>query len=209
MRRVPRDARCRPGQLRARAARRLPRDRRRRARLDDRDLRRAAARDRQLALVGRAVLHPHGQAACRSRRPSCGSSSGARRGSASIAHRTRSPEPDQLVVKLDPTTGRPAAGGGAARRHREPEQINLDMEFARGGRRGPGALRGAAARGDEGRQHALHPAGQRRGGLAGHAAAARQPSARARVRQGIVGPGGGEQAGRRLRRAGTSPWVAS
>ena len=36
-------------------------DRRRRAGLDDRDLRRAAARDRQLALVGRAVLHPHRQ----------------------------------------------------------------------------------------------------------------------------------------------------
>ena len=38
-------------------------DRRRRARLDDRDVRRAPARDRELALVGRAVLHPHRQAA--------------------------------------------------------------------------------------------------------------------------------------------------
>ena len=38
------------------------RDRRRRRRLDDRDVRRAAPRDRQLALVGRAVLHPHRQA---------------------------------------------------------------------------------------------------------------------------------------------------
>ncbi len=52
----------RPGALRARAVRGLPRDRRRGRRLDDRDLRGAAARDRQLALVGRPVLHPHRQA---------------------------------------------------------------------------------------------------------------------------------------------------
>ena len=37
-------------------------DRRRRGGLDDRDVRGAPARDRELALVGRAVLHPHGQA---------------------------------------------------------------------------------------------------------------------------------------------------
>ena len=48
----------RPGALRARAVRGLPGDRRRRAGLDHGDLRRAAAGDRQLALVGRAVLHP-------------------------------------------------------------------------------------------------------------------------------------------------------
>ena len=40
-------------------------DRRRRRRLDDRDVRGAAARHRELALVGRAVLHPHRQAAAR------------------------------------------------------------------------------------------------------------------------------------------------
>ena len=60
---VPRDRRGRPRALRARPVRRLPRHRRRRRRLHDRDLRRAAARHRQLALVGRAVLHPHRQAA--------------------------------------------------------------------------------------------------------------------------------------------------
>ena len=54
--------RGRPGALRARPVRRLPRDRRRRRRLDDRDVRGAPARDRELALVGRAVLHPHRQA---------------------------------------------------------------------------------------------------------------------------------------------------
>ncbi len=61
-RRLPRDAAGRPGALRPRPARRLPRDRRGRRRLDDRDLRGDAAGDRQLALVGRAVLHPHRQA---------------------------------------------------------------------------------------------------------------------------------------------------
>ena len=56
------DAGRRPVPLRARPVRRLPRHRRRRAGLDHRDVRRAPARDRQLALGGRAVLHPHGQA---------------------------------------------------------------------------------------------------------------------------------------------------
>ena len=62
---LPRDQGGRPGALRARAVRRLPLDRRRRARLDHRDLRRAAAGDRELALGGRAVLHPHRQAPAR------------------------------------------------------------------------------------------------------------------------------------------------
>ena len=60
--RVPRDAGGRSGALRARPVRRLPEDRRRRRRFDDRDVRGAAARDRQLALGRRAVLHPHRQA---------------------------------------------------------------------------------------------------------------------------------------------------
>ena len=58
---LPGHARRRPGALRARSVRRLPRDRRRGFRLDDGDLRRSAAARRQLALVRRAVLHPHGQ----------------------------------------------------------------------------------------------------------------------------------------------------
>ena len=46
-----------PQALRARSARGLPGDRRGRTRLQDRDLRRDAARGRQLAVVGRTVLH--------------------------------------------------------------------------------------------------------------------------------------------------------
>jgi glucose-6-phosphate 1-dehydrogenase len=50
---------------------------------------------------------------------------------------SRRPEPDQLVIKLDPTTGvrllvEAQRGEGAV-----PEQINLDMEFADEGGEGP------------------------------------------------------------------------
>jgi glucose-6-phosphate 1-dehydrogenase len=49
----------------------------------------------------------------------------------------RKPEPDQLVVKLDPSTGvrvsLVAGGAGAA----QPESITLDMEFAEEGGEGP------------------------------------------------------------------------
>ncbi len=63
--RVPGHARGRPEAVRARAVRGLPRDRRSGRRLDHRDLRGHKARDRQLALVGSPVLHPHGQAPAR------------------------------------------------------------------------------------------------------------------------------------------------
>ena len=61
-RRVPGRGHRGPRPLRPRPVRRLPRHARRGAGLDHRDLRRPAARGRQLALVGRAVLHPHRQA---------------------------------------------------------------------------------------------------------------------------------------------------
>ena len=60
-RRLPGHAGRRPGPLRPRPVRRLPVDRGGGRRLDHRDLRRPAPGDRQLALVGRAVLHPHRQ----------------------------------------------------------------------------------------------------------------------------------------------------
>ena len=58
--RLPGHARGRPEAVRARAVRGLPGDRRRGRRLDHGDLRGHTARDRQLALVGGPVLHPHG-----------------------------------------------------------------------------------------------------------------------------------------------------
>ena len=77
----------------------------RRRGLDHRDLRGHAARDRQLALDGRAVLHPDGKhlpvdadgAAARLQAPAAPGLPASRR--------RAPPEPDQLVVKLDPTTG--------------------------------------------------------------------------------------------------------
>ena len=80
---VPRDRRGRPRALRPRPVRRLPRHRRRRRRLDDRDVRRAPARHRQLALVGRAVLHSHRQAAAGHADRASARLQEARRGSAS------------------------------------------------------------------------------------------------------------------------------
>ncbi len=125
---VPRDRRGRPGALRARSARRLPRHRRRRARLHHRDLRRAAARHRQLALVGRAVLHPHRQAAAGH------ADRAAARVQEAAAARLRQLRPDaganQLVVQLDPSTGirfeLEAHRADAA----TAEPIHLDMVFA-------------------------------------------------------------------------------
>ena len=54
-----------------------------------------------------------------------------------FTHRFRRPEPDQLVVRLDPSTGirllAEAQRGDVA----EPAQISLDMEFAKEGGEGP------------------------------------------------------------------------
>ncbi len=49
----------------------------------------------------------------------------------------RRPEPDQLVVKLDPTTGIRLLLEAQRSESVEPEQINLDMEFAQEGGEGP------------------------------------------------------------------------
>jgi glucose-6-phosphate 1-dehydrogenase len=51
-----------------------------------------------------------------------------RLGFAAVSH--RSPEPDQLVVKLDPTTGVRLLVEAKRAATVGPEQINLDMEFA-------------------------------------------------------------------------------
>jgi glucose-6-phosphate 1-dehydrogenase len=51
--------------------------------------------------------------------------------------RARLPEPDQLVVKLDPTTGIRLLVDAQRGEAVDPEQINLDMEFAEEGGEGP------------------------------------------------------------------------
>ena len=136
----------------------------------------------------------------------------------------------RLVFKHPPQLGfaaRRAAGAEPARRQARPDHrvpaprrrpprrrrrargpIELDMEFAEQGGEGADAVRGAAPRGARRRQHPLHAAGRRRGGVADHAAAARQPAAGASVRAGLLGAGGGRRARRRLRR-GTGPGSTS
>ena len=71
--------------------------------LDHRDLRGAPARHRELALGGRSVLHPDGQAARghADRAPPRLQA----RAAARVPARHGPPEPNQLVVKLDPSTG--------------------------------------------------------------------------------------------------------
>jgi glucose-6-phosphate 1-dehydrogenase len=53
--------------------------------------------------------------------------------------RSRRAEPDQLVVKLYPSTGIRLLVNAQRGEHREPEQISLDMEFADQGGEGPEA----------------------------------------------------------------------
>jgi glucose-6-phosphate 1-dehydrogenase len=68
--------------------------------------------------------------------------------------KARRPEPDQLVVKLDPTTGIRLLANAQRSEVRMPEQIHLDMEFAREGGEGPTpyeVLLHAAMQGDSAR----------------------------------------------------------
>ena len=100
------------------------------------------------------------------------------------------PEANQLVVKLDPSTGirllvdAQRADGCEARADQPGHGVR------RGGGRGRDALRGASSRRDDRRQQALQATGQRRAVLARDAAVARRAPARAWVREGILGPDG-------------------
>jgi len=67
------------------------------------------------------------------------------------AFASRRPEPGQLVVKLDPTTGIQLLVEAQGATGREPQQIHLDMEFADEGGEGPApyeVLLHAAMQGD-------------------------------------------------------------
>ena len=108
-------------------------------------------------------------------------------------------EPNQLVVKLDPSPGirliveahRADAPGEAP--------VELDLEFADQGGEGPTpyeVLLHAALVGDSSR---FTRPGRCRGDLAHHAAAARQPAARPSICTRLVGPRGRRRARRRPR----------
>ncbi len=108
----------------------------------------------------------------------------------------RRPEPDQLVVKLDPTTGVQLLVEAPARRDGDAGADRALDGVRRRGRRGPDALRGAAARRAPRRLGALQAPGRRRGVLAGAGAAGRRTATAAPLRQGLVGTRGRGRPGR-------------
>ena len=122
-----------PQALRARPVRGLQVGRRGGAGLEDRDLRRDAARDRQLALDGSALLHPDGQ----------GASDPADRGAAGLP-----PSAERHV----PPSPLPPPGGGRDR----DQARSLDRHSAAGGRQ---VRRGTRAGADRPR-HELRPGGR-------------------------------------------------
>ena len=130
----------RPGALRARPVRRLPRHpgRRRRTRRPRPTPRCASTSTTGAGPACRSSSAP--ASTCRSPRPRSGSSSSARRGWAFGLVGDRPPEPDQLVVKLDPTTGvrlRPRRPPGRRRRPRADHPRHGVRRRGRRGRRRP------------------------------------------------------------------------
>ena len=91
----------RPEPLCPRAVRRVPVGARGEPRIANRDLRRAAARDRQLALVGCAILHPAGEELpVRATEVRIIFKPPPR-----LVFSPRTPRPDELVVRIDPAAG--------------------------------------------------------------------------------------------------------
>ena len=175
---LPRGRRGRPGPLRARPVRRLPR-RSTASRRTRRPRRTPPCVSRSRTGAGRACRSSSAPAsACRSRRPSSASSSSIRRGSASRLVEQARAEPARRQAR--PVDRDQAHRRRPPCRHGGQRSRSARHGVRRGGRRGPDALRGAAARGDGRGQHALHPPGRRRGDLADHAAAARRAAAGSR-----------------------------
>ena len=108
-----------------------------------------------------------------------------------------SPEPNQIVVKLDPSTGiRIVVGAHRADARGVVAPIELDMEFASEGGEGPTpyeVLLHAAMVGDSTRFTRQDGS---RGAMADHAAAARRAAARPRVQARQLGAEGGRHARR-------------
>ncbi len=118
----------------------------------------------------------------------------------------RRPEPDQLVVKLDPSTGVQLLVQAQCFDRAEPEQISLDMEFGTEGGEVRGALRGPAARRDEratARASPARTASRRPGGSSSRCSTTPRRCTNTRRDRGGRG---GEQAGVALRRL-ARPWI--
>ena len=99
----------------------------------------------------------------------------------------RNPEPDQFVVKLDPTTGVRLRLDARLGDMTEAGSVHLDAEFAEQGGEGATPVRGAPPRRDGRPGGPLHAPGRRRGDLADHAAAPRRAAGAAPVRAGSRG----------------------
>ena len=188
----------RPRGLRARPARRLPGHRRasRRTRRRRPSPRCASTSRAGAGPACRSTSAP--ASCCPSRRPRSGwsSSTPPRLGFGLVG--AVDPEPDQVVIKLDPTTGIRISLAGAARRTSPaPERVDLDMEFATQGGEGPtpyevlllAALQGQRTRFT--RQDGVEEAWRIMQPLID------APAARAPVRAGQLGPRGRQRPDRR------------
>ena len=109
-------------------------------------------------------------------------------------------EPDQFVIKLDPSTGVRLVLSAHRADAPKPAPVESRHGVRGRGRRGSDAVRGPAPRRDGRPEHPVHPPGQRRGGVAGHAAAHRRSPRPSTVRPGSWGPGRRRRARRRTRR---------
>ena len=154
--------------------------------LADRDLRRAAARDRQLALVGRAVLHPGRQ----------GASGAGHRGE----NHLQAPAPpgvltahasSRRVHRADRShsRSRPGGPGEGARSRADAAGDRSLTDLRRRARGSAGALRAAVRRPPAGRGQALRPRGQRGGDVAHRAAAAGRATPGGALRPRVLGTG--------------------
>ena len=100
----------------------------------------------------------------------------------------REMQPNQLVVRLDPTTGIRLVV--EAHRADGPGSIELDMEFDAEGGEGPTPYEVLLHAALVGRHDALHAPGRRRGDLAGDAAAPRLAASGSSVCAGVLGAEG-------------------
>ena len=151
---------------------------------------------RQLALGGRAVLHPHRQEAAR--HPDRGAPPLQALPEGRPRRRGSPPRGEPARDPARPDDGDPRPPPGAADRVARPEHDHARHAVRRRGRRGADAVRGAPALRARRRRGPLHAPGRGRGGVAGDDAADRDAAARAPLRARHLGAGGGRSPRRRL-----------
>ena len=126
----------------------------------------------------------------RSLRPSSGWSSSTRPGWASTSGSDRRPEPNQLVIKLDPSTGVRLKVEALRADTVGPERHRSRHGVRRRRRRRADSVRGAAPGGHGREEYAIHPSGRGRGDVADHAATAGRAATGAQLRARVVGSDG-------------------